>query len=379
MSAVSNDDFHEMQWGRFAPVASDAIYDDRLTHLDVRVLGALGTYMNRKGWCFPSRQTLADRLKVNTSSISTSINRLALYGYVEVRARIAKGARGKLGNEYRVRLDMPDGRLEPKKTPTRARKLPQSNIQKRSKAAAEVAPRQPRASEPMLPQNNIDPAQSSMLLQGNFPIGITNPEEPTQTPSARAKPKADTLADLEARMGPPPGDVPPTKGVARKIPGLEAPRTAPPSKPNDPIAEGFAQLWAIWLPFGRKNSRRALALEAYIRAISAGETRAAILAGAKGILADSDATREQGRYLRSLDKFIDGKDFLDWEAPVSAVAPAQHARYVKAWDKGAVWQMAWGPRPDRKPQFQIDAEELESALAAANANASAKAQHALSA
>jgi len=92
---------------RFAAIHTRAVYDQRLTAGEFRVLAAIATYADPDGWCFPGQRTVADRLGASRTFVSGAVKKLVDLGYLETKSRNAKG-RGKVGLLYRVRLDMPD-------------------------------------------------------------------------------------------------------------------------------------------------------------------------------------------------------------------------------------------------------------------------------
>lgn len=98
----------EMSGPRYSIISARAVFDNRLSSTELHVLAALGTYTDREGWCFPSQKELTAKLGIARSTLSAALKRLASaeFGYIEIRPRTSKG-RGKIGNEYRVRLDLP--------------------------------------------------------------------------------------------------------------------------------------------------------------------------------------------------------------------------------------------------------------------------------
>lgn len=88
---------------RFSIVPSDAFEDDRLTPADVRVLGVLGSFLDKRNECFPSQGLVAQRAKLNRSTVNQSLKKLVTFGYVAARQRWPGKARSVL--VYKVRLD----------------------------------------------------------------------------------------------------------------------------------------------------------------------------------------------------------------------------------------------------------------------------------
>lgn len=97
---------------RYTIFAARAVFDGRLTAIDVRVLAALGTYSDRQGWCHPSQGTIAERCSVSRQSVITSIKRLVSFGYLQTVEQVTD--KGRQVNVYRVLLDMiaPESALE---------------------------------------------------------------------------------------------------------------------------------------------------------------------------------------------------------------------------------------------------------------------------
>lgn len=95
------------QPAKYSIFSGSAVYDQRLSAGDVRVLAELGTHSNGGGWCRPFQKTMADELCLNRTTVSLAITKLTDLGYIEKRARLDKSHR-KLGNEYRVLVDLPE-------------------------------------------------------------------------------------------------------------------------------------------------------------------------------------------------------------------------------------------------------------------------------
>lgn len=56
--------------------------DRRLTNSDIRVLGAMGCYVNRAGVCWPGVKTLQADTDIDAGNISKIIKRIVEFGYV---------------------------------------------------------------------------------------------------------------------------------------------------------------------------------------------------------------------------------------------------------------------------------------------------------
>lgn len=89
---------------RYTIFAARAVFDARLTAMDVRVLAALGTFTDRQGWCYPSQTTLAKQLGTGRTNVTKSIKALVRAGYVQsVEQERENGAQ--TVNLYRVLMD----------------------------------------------------------------------------------------------------------------------------------------------------------------------------------------------------------------------------------------------------------------------------------
>lgn len=90
---------------RYTLFAARAVFDDRLSARDLRVLAALGTYTDRQGWCFPSQGTLAKRLGAGRTHINASLKNLEQCGYVQVVKQVRESG-AQTVNLYRVLMDI---------------------------------------------------------------------------------------------------------------------------------------------------------------------------------------------------------------------------------------------------------------------------------
>jgi hypothetical protein len=90
---------------RYTIFAARAVFDNRLSATEVRVLAALGSYSDRQGWCRPSRATIAERIGSSRSRVSASVKRLSSFGYIQVvQQETDRGFH--TVNLYRVLIDM---------------------------------------------------------------------------------------------------------------------------------------------------------------------------------------------------------------------------------------------------------------------------------
>lgn len=92
----------------WSKVPREAFEDDRLTKLQLRVLGILASHVDGKGFCTRRQEAIAGETGVKRESVNRAIGRLVALGYVErirragmkrslrYRVLIADGARGQL-------------------------------------------------------------------------------------------------------------------------------------------------------------------------------------------------------------------------------------------------------------------------------------------
>ncbi len=90
---------------RYTIFAARAVFDERLTAMDVRVLAALGTFTDRQGWCFPSQTTIAKRLGTGRTRVNASIKSLVAAGYVQAVDQWKEGG-AQTVSLYRVLMDI---------------------------------------------------------------------------------------------------------------------------------------------------------------------------------------------------------------------------------------------------------------------------------
>lgn len=90
---------------RYTLFAAMAVFDARLTAMDVRVLAALGTFTDRQGWCRPSQTTIAEKIGSSRTWVNSSISRLVEHGYVQVVQQVRESG-AQAVNLYRVLIDI---------------------------------------------------------------------------------------------------------------------------------------------------------------------------------------------------------------------------------------------------------------------------------
>lgn len=172
---------------RYSILPARAVFDPRLSLSEKVVLAALGSYTDGDGWCWPGQKELCDRLGIARSTVCAAIKRLSSpdIGYLEVRPRTAKG-RGKVGNEYRVRTDLPDEK-KPMSAQDDIGSKPMSSAPDNGAQVVEVAPMSGKpdngadvrlAGQPMSTQPDI------AYIEGTTPI-----ERPQLNGGKKASPK----------------------------------------------------------------------------------------------------------------------------------------------------------------------------------------------
>lgn len=92
---------------RYSITPAAAMKDARLTLSGKALLGVLGTYTDKNGWCHPKQSELAAALGVRREYISRTLRVLIQLGYVETRS-FSASRRGLVALEYRVKTDLAD-------------------------------------------------------------------------------------------------------------------------------------------------------------------------------------------------------------------------------------------------------------------------------
>ena len=193
---------------KFSLVPARAIADERFKKhpAALRVLNALGLYVNPDGWCYPSQATLAQQLGISRQAVAQHVQFLVQSGYVEVFYR--KGQNGKPKNcvyhilpdlesdpqGYRHNSGLPEG-LTPE--------MIQSESENPPRPGLEVADRQgqdlPFTASPALAlpasaqgQNLLLPARSEIALTKTLEsISSLDSEESLKEEGAGAALKAN--------------------------------------------------------------------------------------------------------------------------------------------------------------------------------------------
>lgn len=93
-----------MSQARVSITPSDAWSDLRLTPLQCRLLGLIGSYLGKDHRAWPSQNTLAGQLGVSRKAVNDGVKALREYGYIEVEHR-RRDDGGQTSNCYFVRMD----------------------------------------------------------------------------------------------------------------------------------------------------------------------------------------------------------------------------------------------------------------------------------
>jgi hypothetical protein len=89
---------------RVSITPADAWSDQRLTPLQCRLLGLIGSYLSKEHTAWPSQSTLARHLGVSRKAVNEGIKALALYGYVQIKHRHREDG-GQTSSVYFVVMD----------------------------------------------------------------------------------------------------------------------------------------------------------------------------------------------------------------------------------------------------------------------------------
>jgi hypothetical protein len=90
---------------RFSIVPTVALEDDRISHACLRILCVLCTFTDKRGWCWPSLTTLAEKSRIARNDVILHLKKLEGFGYIQRHRRASNGR--KLSNGYLVRFDFP--------------------------------------------------------------------------------------------------------------------------------------------------------------------------------------------------------------------------------------------------------------------------------
>jgi DNA-binding transcriptional MocR family regulator len=106
-----------MNGPRLSIIPAGAVFDQRLEGRDLQVLGLLGCYTDKLGWCRRSQVKMAQQINCGRSSVQRSLDRLVDAGWVEKKRRDAAGkvdetSQPSASYAYRVVLDRDDFAFE---------------------------------------------------------------------------------------------------------------------------------------------------------------------------------------------------------------------------------------------------------------------------
>ena len=93
-----------MSQSRLCIIPSDAVSDMRLTHVQLRVLLAIGSYTGKDRAAFPKQQTVADMLGLARETVNRALAALKRFGYIEIEHQ-KRADGGQRENLYWVKLD----------------------------------------------------------------------------------------------------------------------------------------------------------------------------------------------------------------------------------------------------------------------------------
>jgi hypothetical protein len=125
--------------GRLTIFQAAAVDDERLGNAAFRVLAALGTYSDENGWCFPTQNTLASRLRITRQAVSKSLHQLEELGYITIHFQYGED-RAQRGSKYRLCLDfLPESPPQPDVTPPQRHVAPPATSEVAPPATSEVA------------------------------------------------------------------------------------------------------------------------------------------------------------------------------------------------------------------------------------------------
>jgi hypothetical protein len=96
-----------MTQARVSITPADAWSDQRLTPLQCRLLGLIGSYLGKDHTAWPSQSTLARDLGVSRKAVNEGIKALVTYGYVQAQERFREDG-GQTSSVYFVVMDPKD-------------------------------------------------------------------------------------------------------------------------------------------------------------------------------------------------------------------------------------------------------------------------------
>ena len=69
--------------GHLSIIPSTAVFDERISNAELRVLSVLGAHTNRQGYCWPATTSIAKDLGISTRQVRKCLRRLEHFGYLE--------------------------------------------------------------------------------------------------------------------------------------------------------------------------------------------------------------------------------------------------------------------------------------------------------
>lgn len=93
-----------MSQSRLCIIPSDAVSDTRLTHVQLRVLLAIGSFTGKDRAAFPKQKTIAEMLGLARETVNRAIAALKRFGYIEVEHQKRPDG-GQKESLYWVKLD----------------------------------------------------------------------------------------------------------------------------------------------------------------------------------------------------------------------------------------------------------------------------------
>jgi hypothetical protein len=114
-----------MSQARVSITPADAWSDQRLTPLQCRLLGLIGSYLGKDHTAWPSQSTLANDLGVSRKAVNEGIRALVTYGYVRTQARKREDG-GQTSSVYFVVMDPKEREANAGDTPCNAEVTPPS-------------------------------------------------------------------------------------------------------------------------------------------------------------------------------------------------------------------------------------------------------------
>lgn len=117
-----------MEHGRFSIIPARAFDPESgLNAGAILVLGVLGTYSDRDGWCYPSQSTIGDRLGISRQSVIRHLSLLEEKGFITRNSRQRPNG-SNTSCMYRVIFDVFNDEPEPEEVLTQGPKEEKSKV-----------------------------------------------------------------------------------------------------------------------------------------------------------------------------------------------------------------------------------------------------------